>query len=250
MSPTVTDRRPVQSLCPPSTSPRRTGTRTPASTSRPASDVRTEARTTMGDARSACEIRTNTKLPAVPDLHGVRYCRVCRDFLPVSRFPRGPRRFTCRTHLWQRTGQKATKALLMACCACGRRATRIRSSSVGHTRIALTQRELDALLDAYACSGGCGNGHSDGDGDRYGEAGSRTAGAVDRLDKLAVVPIDRAKLLCIDNAFLVTKDQAARAACDGASSAARNLRLELACWPSGWGLRRSRCHLSHCPLSF
>ena len=36
------------------------------------------------------------KLTAVPDLNGVRFCRVCREFLPTGMFPRGQRRFTCR----------------------------------------------------------------------------------------------------------------------------------------------------------
>ena len=167
------------------------------------------ARTAAGGASSAREIheiheiRTITKLPAVPDLHGVRYCRVCRDFLPVSRFPRGVRRFTCRVHLWQRNGQKARKALLMK----PRKRLLARlwmqgykdSFKLGHARIALTQKELDALLDAYACSEGCSDGH--------GEAEPRAAGAAERLDKLAVVPIDRAKLLCMDNAAVVTKEE-------------------------------------------
>ena len=115
----------------------------------------------------------------------MRYCRICRDFLPVSRLPRGPRRFMCRTHLWQRTGQKARMALLMK--PLKRLLARLwmqgykDSFKLGHTHIALTQKELGALLDAYARSGGCGNGHSERDGDRHGEAESRAAGTVDRL---------------------------------------------------------------------
>ena len=52
------------------------------------------------------------KLTAVPDLNGVRFCRVCREFLPTGMFPRGQRRFTCRPHIWQRIGKKSRKALL------------------------------------------------------------------------------------------------------------------------------------------
>ena len=50
------------------------------------------------------------KLTAVPDLNGVRFCRVCREFLPTGMFPRGQRRFTCRPHIWQRIGKKSGKA--------------------------------------------------------------------------------------------------------------------------------------------
>ena len=49
----------------------------------------------------------------IPDMNNVRFCRVCGDFLPLSKFPTGFRRYTCRVHLYQRTGRKAKKALLM-----------------------------------------------------------------------------------------------------------------------------------------
>ena len=41
----------------------------------------------------------------VPDRDGVRFCRVCQAFKPVSIFPAGPRRFACRTHFWERQGK-------------------------------------------------------------------------------------------------------------------------------------------------
>ncbi len=47
----------------------------------------------------------------VPDRDGVRFCRVCQEFKPVSIFPAGPRRFVCRTHFWERQG-KIRKLLL------------------------------------------------------------------------------------------------------------------------------------------
>ena len=48
-----------------------------------------------------------TGLTVVPDHNGVRFCRVCNAFLPLSMFPAGHRRYTCRPHLWQRVGKKA-----------------------------------------------------------------------------------------------------------------------------------------------
>ena len=167
--------------------------------------------TAVGGASNANGIRPNTILPTVPDLNGMRFCRVCHDFIPVSCFPRGPRRFTCRVHLWQRTGQKAKKALLMK----PRKRLLARMwmqgykdcFKFGHTRITLTQKELDALIDAYAdrvCDGGCGNGHAGCD---KGDTESLTAAAVERLDELAVVPINSAKMLCTDNAMVVTKEK-------------------------------------------
>jgi len=54
---------------------------------------------------------TRTRLAAVPDLDGRRYCRVCKVFLPLTAFPRGQRRFTCRAHLWQRIGKRAQQKL-------------------------------------------------------------------------------------------------------------------------------------------
>ena len=41
----------------------------------------------------------------VPDRDGVRFCRVCQAFKPVSIFPAGPRRFVCRTYFWERQGE-------------------------------------------------------------------------------------------------------------------------------------------------
>ena len=54
-----------------------------------------------------------SKPTKVPDLNGVRFCRVCNEFLPIDMFPRGQRRFTCRPHLWERIGKKSRKALLL-----------------------------------------------------------------------------------------------------------------------------------------
>jgi len=51
------------------------------------------------------------RLAVVPDLDGWRYCRICQDFLPLTAFPRGQHRFTCRAHLCQRIGKRAQQKL-------------------------------------------------------------------------------------------------------------------------------------------
>ena len=66
-----------------------------------------------GSRKGSKSTKKTTKLAAVPDLNNVRFCRVCEDFLPVTEFPRGQRRYTCRVHLWERNGRKAKKTLLM-----------------------------------------------------------------------------------------------------------------------------------------
>jgi len=64
-----------------------------------------------GDVELLRNPTARTRLVAVPDLHGRRYCRVCKNFLPLTAFPQGQRRFTCRAHLWQRIGKRAQKTL-------------------------------------------------------------------------------------------------------------------------------------------
>lgn len=56
-------------------------------------------------------VRNCQRLTAVPDFDGRRYCRVCQDFLPLIKFPRGQRRFTCKTHFWLRVGKRAQQRL-------------------------------------------------------------------------------------------------------------------------------------------
>jgi hypothetical protein len=70
------------------------------------------------DSQHADEINSKvmnvlSKPTKVPDLNGVRFCRVCNEFLPIDMFPIGQRRFTCRPHLWERIGKKSRKALLL-----------------------------------------------------------------------------------------------------------------------------------------
>jgi len=42
-----------------------------------------------------------------------RYCRICNEFLCISKFPRGQRRFICKEHQWKCNG-KISKAKLRA----------------------------------------------------------------------------------------------------------------------------------------
>jgi hypothetical protein len=57
------------------------------------------------------EVVNSSKLTAMPDCNGVRFCRVCNEFLPIYAFPTGQRRYTCKTHLWIRVGIKSQKKL-------------------------------------------------------------------------------------------------------------------------------------------
>jgi hypothetical protein len=93
------------------------------------------------------------RLAAVPDFDGRRYCRVCKDFVPLAAFPRGQRRFTCRTHLWQRVGKRAQARLfeqprkrLLA-----RMWMQLWKDRLvfGQTLVELKQADVDALLEAF-----------------------------------------------------------------------------------------------------
>jgi hypothetical protein len=122
--------------------------------------------------------------PRVPDRDGRRFCRVCNDFLPVSAFPSGQRRYTCRAHLWERVGRPAKQTLL----AKPRKRLLARlwmqcykdRGVFGHTRVALTQAELDAMLAA--------------------------AGAGAGAAKFAVLPRDPRQPISRDNAVLVPQE--------------------------------------------
>jgi len=93
------------------------------------------------------------RLAPVPDLDGRRYCRVCKDFLPLTAFPRGQRRFTCRAHLWQRIGKRAQqklsdkprKKLLARMWMQLWKDRRV----FGQTVVALKQADINALLEAF-----------------------------------------------------------------------------------------------------
>jgi hypothetical protein len=100
---------------------------------------------------------TRTRLTPVPDLDGRRYCRVCKDFMPLTAFPRGQRRFTCRAHLWQRIGKRAQqklsdkprKKLLARMWMQLWKDRRV----FGQTVVALKQADINALLEAFLGGG-------------------------------------------------------------------------------------------------
>ena len=126
-------------------------------TSNPKSNAETNPKSNAESSAESCKCPRRsqqlTKLLPIPDVNNVRFCRVCGDFLPLSKFPTGFRRYTCRVHLYQRTGRKAKKALLMK--PRKRLLGRIWAQAykdcfrLGHTRVLVTQKELDVLLRAY-----------------------------------------------------------------------------------------------------
>jgi hypothetical protein len=92
------------------------------------------------------------KLPREPERDGRRFCRVCNEFLPLDAFPTGQRRYTCRTHLWERVGRPAKQTLLAK--PHKRLLSRLWMQCYkdclvfGHARVLLTQAELAALLES------------------------------------------------------------------------------------------------------
>ena len=113
--------------------------------------------------RLASTARSSSGLPAVPDHAGVRFCRACNAFRPLSMFPKGHRRYTCRPHLWQRIGKKARQAAYRAMprrkllasiwTQCWKD---VKNSRLGltqgpahtHAALALRQADIGGMLDA------------------------------------------------------------------------------------------------------
>ena len=131
------------------------------------------------------------KLTAVPDLNGVRFCRVCREFLPTGMFPRGQRRFTCRPHIWQRIGKKSGKAQ-----GANPRKKRLAAIWIQCYKdcrllglsLELTQADIDRMLHTLEAAG------SD-------PANPGAPGA----DEVAVLPKDLSSPISAENAVLVAK---------------------------------------------
>ena len=121
-------------------------------------------------------------LPREPDRDGRRFCRVCNDYLPLVAFPTGQRRYTCRTHLWERVGRPAKQTLL------AKPRKRLLSHLwmqcykdrlvFGHAHVRLTQAELNTLLETV------------GEG----------------VTELAVLPKDPRKPMSRDNAVLASQE--------------------------------------------
>ena len=163
-----------------------------------------------GSRKGSKSTKKTTKLAAVPDLNNVRFCRVCEDFLPVTEFPRGQRRYTCRVHLWERNGRKAKKTLLtkprkklltrmwMQCYrdwAC--RDRDLLGYDCNNDRVGLTQGDINSLLDMETCL-------QRADGNSVTNSGEVNA---DAITELAVMPKDLSKPLSKENAMLVSKEE-------------------------------------------
>ena len=164
-------------------------------------------------------------LTAVPDLNGVRFCRVCNAFLPLSMFPAGHRRYTCRPHLWQRVGKKARQTAYNAVprrrllasiwTRCWKDAKN--SNCLGMalaSPLVLKQADIGCMLDTLEAGqsrkfGMSSPGHISAAGDAVvGEQGVFNALEPQRwtcMDAVAVLPADLSMSISKENAVLVTK---------------------------------------------
>ena len=143
----------------------------------------------------------------VPDAPGgVRFCTVCDSFLPVDEFPTGPRRYSCKKHMWATAGKRAkakrmadtNKMILFRLWGkayddskrfnCARRTLDDTDTQpMNHAHISITQREIEQLLyiaTEYSSTAVC---------DHYREFARR----------VAVVPVDPKEVLSLCNAALV-----------------------------------------------
>ena len=86
-----------------------------------------------------------SKMPAVPDCDGKRYCRACKAFLPVDKFDKtGPRRYYCAFHmqsLFRRRGIKELAAINLR-----KRLRRDLIRYFGEAAIRMTHAELLLLI--------------------------------------------------------------------------------------------------------
>ena len=129
--------------------------------------------------------------PCVPDPAGkVRFCTHCEDFIPITPFPSGPRRFVCKAHM-RASCRRSTQKMLgnpqkRALSKVWARAYTDRRR-FDQPRIGIKQAEIDKLL---------------------------TVGVADEMrdnvllydnlaKRVAVIPIDPSKVLCVSNAALV-----------------------------------------------
>ena len=194
-----------------------------------AQDAR-DAQDAKKDAPPACastvQYVQRAGLTAVPDHNGVRFCRVCNAFLPLSMFPKGHRRYTCRPHLWQRIGKKARKAAYKAAprrrllasiwtrCWKDVNSSCLGMCSMAHGKaLALKQADIGGMLDALEASQSrkfslASLPASCTSADRVCKAeGLLTALDAQRwtMNTVAVLPADLSKPVSKENAVLVTK---------------------------------------------
>ena len=144
----------------------------------------------------------------VPDAPGgKRFCTACDSWLSVGEFPLGPRRYTCKKHMWANAGRKA-KAKRMADInkrilfrlwgkayddskrfSCAWRPVQDgEAQSNNLADISITQREIEQFLIAAT-------NYSSKDVYANPMAFAR---------RIAVVPINPTKVLSLSNAALVT----------------------------------------------
>ncbi|KAJ1464793.1 hypothetical protein T484DRAFT_3050065 [Baffinella frigidus] len=143
----------------------------------------------------------------VPDAPGgIRFCTVCDSFLPVGEFPLGPRRYSCKKHMWATGGQRA-KAKRMADTnkmilfrLWGKayddskrfqpawRTLDDTDQAMNHANISITQREIEQLLCIAA------KNSSMAVYDHLQASQART---------LAIVPVNPKEVLSLCNAALV-----------------------------------------------
>ena len=193
-----------------------------------AQDAR-DAQDAKKDAPPACASTVQRAgLTAVPDHNGVRFCRVCNAFLPLSMFPKGHRRYTCRPHLWQRIGKKARKAAYKAAprrrllasiwtrCWKDVNSSCLGMCSMAHGKaLALKQADIGGMLDALEASQSrkfslASLPASCTSADRVCKAAEGLLTALDAqrwtgMNTVAVLPADLSKPVSKENAVLVTK---------------------------------------------
>ena len=196
-----------------------------------AQDAR-DAQDAEKDAPPACastvQYVQRAGLTAVPDHNGVRFCRVCNAFLPLSMFPKGHRRYTCRPHLWQRIGKKARKAAYKAAprrrllasiwtrCWKDVNSSCLGMCSMAHGKaLALKQADIGGMLDALEASQSrkfslASLPASCTSADRVCKAAEGLLTALDAqrwtgMNTVAVLPADLSKPVSKENAVLVTK---------------------------------------------
>jgi hypothetical protein len=143
----------------------------------------------------------------VPDAPGgVRFCTVCDRFLPVDEFPSGPRRYSCKKHMWATAGKRAkakrmadtNKMILFRLWGkayddskrfhCARRTLDDTDTQpMNHAHISITQLEIEQLL--YTAT----DYFSTAVYDHHREFAKR----------IAVVPVNPKEVLSLCNAALV-----------------------------------------------
>jgi hypothetical protein len=109
-------------------------------------------------------ISVSTQTDSVPDPPGgLRYCKPCKDWLPVDKFPIGKRRYCCKAHRWEKFGKRAkgkhmanakNKLVFTLWLKAYSDSKRFNSASAdmtkpgssNHARVNISQKEIELLL--------------------------------------------------------------------------------------------------------